>query len=365
MDKKLNIAVAGATGFTGGELCRLLLSHKNLGKLIPASRDEVNLSSVHPNLMGCSLKTTRHEKLLTCPTMADIVFFCTPTGQAMREASVFLDAGVRVVDLSADFRFKSPEDFKVAHGKSHLAASILNEAVYGLTELNRSAIKNAKLVANPGCYVTAFLLAVAPLFRNPLQRIIDKESVIYVSAINGTTGTSKSQNNVHHASVANNILPYSLEGHRHTFEMEDQISQLFDQKMTVDFNTAHAPLPRGIFMQISLKIKEDIDGVGRDQLLTHFTDFYGNGSHGEHFVQVISGKKDKNLLKDYSVYPSMARVCGSNLCHIGLDFNEHNRHIKIISVIDNLVKGAAGSAIQNMNLMFKLNETSGLTHYGT
>ncbi|MFI6648803.1 N-acetyl-gamma-glutamyl-phosphate reductase [Streptomyces sp. NPDC050529] len=360
----LSVGVVGATGYTGGELCRLLLNHPQVHQISPTARGDEHFDRVHSNLMGCGLEFLGVDDLKRQKNDLDVVFFCTPSGEAMRNAPWFLERGIRVIDVSADFRFSDPEVYLRVYGSEHTAPEFLPEAVYGLTELNRENIAKARLVANPGCYVITAILALTPLLRAAWANL---DVPVHISAVNGTTGAgNKPKRSIMHAEVLNSMLPYSMEGHRHGPELETHLAAEAGRPLTMDFNTAHGNFARGIFLQASLAVHPSVREVmTRERILALLTEFYGRGSEKEFFVRVNTLPKTGEInSKEYEVYPSLASVIGSNYCHIGADYDAQRGIIKLLSVTDNLVKGAAGSAIQNMNVMFGLHETAALRTYG-
>ncbi len=365
MMNKLNIAVVGASGLSGGELCRLLLNHSQVGRIHPVSRsNEISFETIHPNLLGSGLHFCTMEDVRKDLDQIDVAFCCTPTGEAMQLVPEFMEHDVRVIDLSADFRFQDQTKFQDVYGKLHQAVPYLEQAVYGITELSRKKIEDARLIANPGCYVITVLLALAPLMKSDFANFA---LPIHISAINGTSGAGATpRRELNHAMSANNMLPYNMEGHRHAPEMEMQLSQLADKDINVIFSTSHGPFPRGIHALISVKVSDlHAEELDRQSLITLYKDYYGDNGKGDPFVIILdSMKKVGKNEKEYSFYPNVARVMGSNFCHIGMDYDRYSNSIKIISVTDNLVKGAAGSALQNMNVMFGLDEREGLRHFG-
>ncbi|CAM4047673.1 N-acetyl-gamma-glutamyl-phosphate reductase [Pseudoalteromonas byunsanensis] len=360
----IKVAIVGSNGLSGGELCRLLLNHPQVDKIYPLARKELDFDIVHPNLLGCGLRFYKQEELQEHLSQIDVVFFCTPTGEAMKSASYFLSKNIKVIDLSADFRFPDAELYKQAHGQEHEDLDNLSRAVYGVSEFNADKLRQAQLIANPGCYVITALLGLAPLMGSAL---VDAQSSIHISAINGTSGAGASlKPEVMHSYANNNILPYNLDGHRHAPELEHQLSLLADQSVNVVFSTAHGAFPRGIYIQASISVPEHVaNTLTREQLLKEYVEYYGKGAEGHYFVRILDHARVGKLnSKQYNIYPSVARVAGSNFCHIGVDFDTQSNTIKVISVTDNLVKGAAGSAIQNMNLAFGFEEHLGLSQFG-
>ncbi|WP_190816221.1 N-acetyl-gamma-glutamyl-phosphate reductase [Saccharopolyspora pogona] len=357
---KLTVGVIGGTGYTGGELCRLLLGHPAVEVILPTSREPRPFARTHPNLRGSGLEFRPVERLEEQAVELDVVFFCTPSGEAMNRAGHFLDRGVRVVDLSADFRFRDVDLYQRIYGREHTAAHLLPEAAYGVTELNRDRVRDARLIANPGCYAITAILALTPLLNGGF---VDLTSPLSIHATNGTTGAGTTPKKaIMHAEVAESMLAYSLEGHRHGPELEAFLSNAIqDPPVRVDINTAHGNFARGIHLQANAGLRQRLD---RDQLLETFTAAYGPGHEGEHFVLVNDVPKQGGVNeKEYDVYPSLGHVVGSNFCHLGVDVDRARGIAKVVAVTDNLVKGAAGSAIQNMNVLFGLDETLGLRTY--
>lgn len=360
----LTIGVVAATGYAGGELCRLLLNHPRVDRIVPTARHGESLEHVHPNLLGSGLAFSTLEALKERAAGIDVVFFCTPSGQAMRHAGWFLDQGCRVIDVSADFRFNDPDLYRSVYGAEHIAPDLLGEAVYGVTELHRDRIAQARLVANPGCYVITAVLALTPVLRSGWA---DLDRPVHIAAVNGTTGAGSTPvRAVMHAEALNSMLPYSLDGHRHAPELETHLASQAGRPLTIDLSTAHGNFARGVYAQASLQAHPaHRAGISRDALIVLLTRFYGQGGSGEYFVRVIDRPKSGQLnAKEYDVYPQLAAVAGSNFCHVGADWDSRRGVIKLVAVTDNLVKGAAGSAIQNMNVMLGLDETCGLTAYG-
>ncbi|MFJ8301258.1 N-acetyl-gamma-glutamyl-phosphate reductase [Streptomyces sp. NPDC094447] len=362
----LTVGIVGATGYAGGELCRLLLNHAHVRRIVPTARSGEIFEQTHPNLLGSGLTFSTFEELRDQAADVDVVFFCTPSGTAMEQARHFLDRGCRVIDVSADFRFGDPDTYERVYGATHAAPDLLDEAVYGVTELHRDRIARARLVANPGCYVITAMLALAPLLRAGLA---DLDQPIRITAVNGTTGAgNKPVRAVMHAEALNSMLAYSLEGHRHAPELETHLAALAGRSLTVDLSTAHGNFARGIFAMISLAVHPEHRGeMSRERLLDLLSRYYHGpqDGHSEPFVRVVTTPRTGGLnAKDYTLYPQLTSVIGSNHCQIGADWDAERGIIKLVSVSDNLIKGAAGSAIQNMNVMLDLPETHALTAYG-
>ncbi|WP_049564764.1 N-acetyl-gamma-glutamyl-phosphate reductase [Streptomyces sp. SBT349] len=364
MSNGMRAAIIGGTGYTGGELCRLLLGHPAVAEVLPTSRGAESFERVHPNLLGSGLRFHDVDEVTAAAGDLDVAFLCTPSGEAMRRAPGLLAAGARVIDLSADFRFADPAAYELAYGRPHTAPDLLPEAVYGVTEFHRKLLPGARLVANPGCYVITALLALEPLLSAGLA---DPAAPLHIAAVNGTTGAGVTpRTEILHAEAFGAMLPYSLQGHRHAPELEERLSGFAGRPVTVDLSTAHGPFARGIHLQASVWIREELRaGLSRERLLTRYTDRYGAGADGEFFVRINTETRLGGLTdKDYRRYPNPTSVTGSNFCHIGVDYDARRGVAKVVSVTDNLVKGAAGSAVQNMNVMLGLDETAGLRGYG-
>ncbi len=355
--------IVGGGGFVGGEVCRLLLGHPGVAEILPTSSRADAFERVHRNLSGSGLEFLDLDALLARAEELDFVFFCTPSGEAMRLAPRLLESGAAVIDLSADFRFADPDRYRRTYGEEHVCPERLADAVCGITELYRAEIAQTRLVANPGCYVIAAALALAPIARSDRVRL---EPFIQIAAINGTTGAGQvPRREVMHAHAFGSVLPYSMNGHRHCAELEARLFELAGRPIVVSLATAHGNFARGIYLHATLPAPERGAASSRESLVALYLDFYGRGHEGEHFVLVNDlPRQETGNVKEYDIYPSLGGVIGSNFCHLGLDFDPDRGLIKVMATIDNLVKGAAGSAIQNMNLMLGVDETTGLRSYG-
>ncbi len=337
----INVGIVGGTGYTGVELLRLLMGHPETRIRVITSRAESGkaVAELFPNLRG-HLDLHFSEPAADALGACDLVFFATPNGTAMEMVPALLDMGVRVVDLAADFRLRDPAQWAQWYGMDHACPELLEEAVYGLPELNRDAIASARLVANPGCYPTAVCLGFLPLLE---AGIVDNNTLI-ADAKSGVSGAGRK------ASVATlmgecgeSFKAYAASGHRHLPEIRQNLSQLTGESVGLTFVPHLVPMIRGIEATLYARLKGDL-GVGDLQGL--FEARYGN----EPFVDVMP----------FGAHPETRSVRGVNQCRIALHRPEEGDTLVILSVIDNLVKGAAGQAIQNMNLMFGLDEAIGL-----
>ncbi|HEV3071798.1 MAG TPA: N-acetyl-gamma-glutamyl-phosphate reductase [Solirubrobacteraceae bacterium] len=357
----IRVGIHGASGPVGRELCRLLLGHPAVATIIPASRGAEPLERVHRNLLGSGLTFSDPQMLLESADELDVVFVASPAGEAMELAPRMLAAGVRVIDLGGDFRFADPTLYERVYHIAHSAPQLLERAVYGVTELERDRVARSDLIANPGCYAITAILALAPLLAEHAPDSIS------IHAINGTTGAGTTpRREVMHAAAAGDMLPYNLDAHRHAPELEDQLGRLADRPVQVELSTAHGPFARGIYLLASLPAADGrCATISREALTDLYHNRYGRGDTGEFFVRINDHpRRLSGNAKEYDIYPSMASVTGSNFCHIGLDYDAGRGVIKVVAVTDNLVKGAAGSAIQNMNVMLALDEREGISHYG-
>lgn len=335
------VAVVGASGYTGVELLRLLAGHDGVEISGVTSRQFAGqpVSEQFPSLRGC---VDKHFELLDPAGVAqrsDLVFTAVPHQTAMEMVPALLDNGARVIDLSADFRLADEATY-AAWYQEHTAPSLLAEAVYGLPELNRARIGDARLVANPGCYPTSAALALAPLLTggriDPASIIIDSKS--------GASGAGRGAKiGSLYCEVNEGFKAYGLPKHRHTPEIEQTLSGLAGQPITVNFTPHLIPANRGILSTCYASLTGSVDV---DELHSLFRSRYA----AEPFVRVLPEGQ----------LPDIAQVRGSNFCDIGLVVDRRTNRIIVVSVIDNLVKGAAGQAIQNMNLMLGLPETKGL-----
>ncbi len=342
---KIKVGIVGGTGYTGVELLRLLVLHPNVEIKIITSRAEAgkNVADMFPNLRGhLDLKFVPMDNgaLKSC----DLVYFATPNGIAMQWTPELIQAGVRVIDLAADFRFKDAEEWQKWYGQVHACPELLETAVYGLPEVNRNQVKTAQLIANPGCYPTAVQLGFLPLLE---QGLVDLDSLI-ADCKSGVSGAGRKANvGSLLCEAGENFMAYAVSGHRHQPEikqgMEIVLSECGQRDLAVDFTfVPHlTPMARGIHATLYARLnKDDIDLI----------QLFENRFASECFVDVMP----------IGSHPETRSVRGANTCRISVHHNKGNNRVVILAVIDNLVKGAAGQAVQNMNIMFGLEETSGL-----
>ncbi len=335
----MRIAIAGATGYTGLELMRILSAHPHItiGALTSETYAGREFAHVYPGYLKRDLP--RLEPLVpeTIAAKADIVFTALPHKEAMRVVPALLRHGSRVIDLSADFRFKSQKTYERWY-QEHSAPSLLNKAVYGLPELHRAAIKKAKLVANPGCYPTSIILPLLPLVR---KNMITLSSIIADSK-SGVSGAGRGAKTASlYCEVSETFKAYGVFEHRHQPEIEEQLSAVTGSQVKIAFAPHLVPMSRGMLSTIYARVKTNARAQDIQDVLE-------NAYRKEPFVRILPTGS----------LPHTAGVRGTNFCDIG--FRLQDRQLVLVSCIDNLVKGASGQAVQNMNIMLGLPETTAL-----
>jgi N-acetyl-gamma-glutamyl-phosphate reductase common form len=335
----LRAAIYGASGYAGGELLRLLLDHPEAEPTAVVSRSQVgkSVASVHGHLARLT-DLVFTDSLAADASEPDVVFLAGPHGFALEAAPSLLDRGIPVVDLSADFRLKDTGSFEKHYGPAPASFARRSEFVYGLPELFRDQIAGARAVASPGCFATAATLAVAPLWK---AAMVLPEVPVSVFAVTGSSGAGVAPSpTTHHPRRAGAFFAYGLNGHRHLPEIEESLSTVGPPAAgRIVFQTHSAPLVRGIFTTAVVPLKTPLDEAALRRV---YEDAYG----GEFFIRIVDGS------------PDVGAVRGTNFADIGVASG--GPVVRIFVAIDNLVKGAAGQAIQAMNIMFRLPETSGL-----
>ena len=339
---KIKVGIVGGTGYTGVELLRILSRHEQVELVAITSRSEkdVPVAQMFPSLrhvVDLKFSDPQSGLLETC----DVVFFATPHGVAMAQTPALLAAGVRVIDLSADFRIKDPQVFERWYKIAHTCVDVLGEAVYGLTELNREAVKTARVLANPGCYPTTMQLGLYPLLE---QKLIDVSRVI-ADCKSGVSGAGrKAEMGSLFSETADSIKAYGVAGHRHTPETQAQLSRFAGEEVSLTFVPHLTPMIRGMHSTMYVRLNEQGQALDNTAIQNLFETCYAN----EPFVDVMP----------WGSQPETRSVRGSNMLRIALQ--RHGDLLIILVVQDNLVKGASGQAVQNMNVMFDLSETMGL-----
>ncbi|ALQ50886.1 N-acetyl-gamma-glutamyl-phosphate reductase [Nitrosomonas ureae] len=334
----INVGIVGGTGYTGVELLRLLVLHPRVKIKAITSRSEagINVADLFTNLRGhidLKFSDPADAKLNKC----DLVFFATPNGIAMQQAESLLQAGVKVIDLAADFRIKNIAEWEKWYGMQHACPTLITEAVYGLPEINRELVKNARLIANPGCYPTAVQLGFLPLIE---AGIIDVNHLI-ADVKSGVSGAGrKAEIHTLLAEASDNFKAYGVPGHRHLPEIKQGLSNIAQKPVNLTFVPHLVPMIRGIHATLYAKLIQQVD----------LQALYEKRYQNEAFVDVLPAGK----------HPETRSVRGSNICRIAVHQPQNSDTVVVLSVTDNLVKGAAGQAIQNMNIMFDLPETLGI-----
>ena len=339
----IKVGIIGGTGYTGVELIRLLYMHPQAEIVAITSRTEAgrSLAEYFPNFAGLSeLEFT--EPASTPFQFCDLIFFATPNGTAMKVAPELLSAGKKIIDLAADFRLNDAAVWQQWYGEEHACANLLAEAVYGLPEINRAKIKNAKLIANPGCYPTSVILGFLPLLE---QGLVDPKHLI-ADAKSGVSGAGRGAKlGSLHAEVSENFKAYGVGGHRHLPEITQVLNSVGDNNVQLTFIPHLLPMNRGIHATLYANIS--------DQNSADLTQLYRERYRKEPFVTVL----------DAGIHPETRAVRGTNRCILSVN-RVSEEQIVVLSVIDNLVKGAAGQAVQNMNIMYDLPENTGLEAVG-
>ncbi len=339
MDKK-KVAVLGASGYTGSDLLRFLLQHPNVGitYLTAEKHAGKKISEVFPHLKGLIDLELKSLKPKSIPKNIDVIFAALPHGTSAAVIKELYDRDVKIIDLGADFRI-SNKNYKKWYGQ-HPCPELIKKAVYGITELNRENIKEAKLVANPGCYPTSSILGIAPLVKN---KLVDESSII-VDSKSGVSGAGRSPSLDYHFSEVNEGLKaYKVGEHRHIPEIEEALSNYSGLNVKVSFTPHLIPMDRGILSTIYVNLSKKLT-------TKKLIDIYKSHYKDEQFVRISSEK----------IYPSTKQVRGSNFCDIGVKVNSAGNRAVIVSVIDNLVKGASGQAVQNMNVMLGYDELTAI-----
>ncbi|OYT54868.1 MAG: N-acetyl-gamma-glutamyl-phosphate reductase [Candidatus Altiarchaeales archaeon ex4484_2] len=334
-----SVAVIGASGYIGSELLRLLVNHPKIDEIIPVSRSLAGkkVSSHLTYLRGFLDAEFREMDLENLD--ADFLYVAAPPGEWINSMQSVLERGIKVVSMGGKFRIKNPEiDSKTYPGFDN--PELLDKAVYGLPELYREEIKKASFIANPGCYTTSIILALAPLSRH--KKSLDLGRIV-VSSVSGSSGAgAKPSRFLHHPEMSSNLRPYRVLEHRHTPEMEHILSREFDSDLSISFTPSIGNHCRGILSYVNLFSNGEID-LGK-----LFGDFYSE----EFFVRILSSAGEN--------VPNLKDVINTNFCDIGVNFDRGRGRILLLSATDNLIKGGSGTAVQNMNLMLGLDERLGL-----
>jgi len=337
----IKIGIAGASGYTGLELIRLLEGHPEtrLSVLTSETYQGKSIAAVFPSLNGIidiNLQALDSEILKSC----DVVFLALPHTAGMDKLPDLMKSGCKIVDLSADYRLKDADAYLEWYSLTHTHPELLQQVVYGLPELHRKKIKSAQAVSNPGCYPTSVILGLAPLMKTDW---VDLNSIISDSK-SGISGAGRKPSvNTHFCEANEGVNPYGIAGHRHIPEIEQELSNLAGKPLNISFSPHLIPMNRGMLSTIYINLKKNLND---DDLIEHYQNFYKD----EFFVRILS--KDK--------FSNTRFVSGSNFCAIGIKVDTRVNRLIVTSALDNLVKGASGQAIQNMNIMLGMEEKTGL-----
>lgn len=338
----IKVGIIGATGYAGSELVRILLGHKDVEIKWYGSRSYIDkkYASIYQNFFQLVDATCMDDNMEALADQVDVIFTATPQGLCASLVNEEILSKVKIIDLSADFRIKDVKVYEEWYKLEHKSPQFIEEAVYGLCEINREDVKKARLVANPGCYTTCSILTCYPLVK---EGIIDPNTII-VDAKSGTSGAGRGAkvDNLF-CEVNENMKAYGVATHRHTPEIEEQLGYACGEKITINFTPHLVPMNRGILATAYASLKKD---VTYEEVKAIYDKYYAD----EKFVRVL--EKD--------VCPQTKWVEGSNYVDVNFKIDPRTNRIIMMGAIDNLVKGAAGQAVQNMNLMFDLKESEGL-----
>ena len=336
-------AILGSTGYTALELIKILLGHPQVEITALTTRQDgsPHVSGVHPHLAGQLDLACERLDVAEIAERADVVFGCLPHGASMATIPELLDAGLRVIDLSADYRLDDAQTYSQWYGLEHTDPDRLAETPYGLPELPGHGVdETVELVANPGCYTSASILGLAPLLS---EGLIEATGII-IDAKSGVSGAGRSPKLSNLYPECNeSISPYGVGNHRHTPEMEQELSTLAGKPVRLTFSPHLIPMTRGMLSTVYINLNQAITD---EKLVEHYRSFY----KGENFIRVLNPGK----------FASSHHVLSSNFCDIGLKVDSRNQRLIITSALDNLIKGASGQAVQNMNIMLGLDEKTGL-----
>ena len=346
----MKIGIIGGSGYVGGELLRLLLLHPNIEVTMVTSRQSVGdyVFNIHPNLRGVTQLKFVPQNISELQKNCDLVFTATPHGGAVNLIPGLLEVGLKVIDMSADFRLKNPDDYEKWYGWTHSNSDLLKTAVYGLPELHRDAIKNATLVACPGCMATATILGLAPIVNAGL---VETEKIIVDLKVGSSGGGGKPTIVSHHPERFGGVRPYKVTGHRHVAEVQQELNNLTKSNCLISFTPHAVNMVRGILSTIHLFPQQSI--TNKD-VWKVFRDYYSD----EPFIRLVKYKRGPYTLPDPKI------VLGTNICDIGFEIDSRVNRLIVFSAIDNMVKGASGQAVQCLNILMGVPEETGLNSIG-
>ena len=344
------VGIVGATGYMGGEALRVLLEHPGVEVAWATSRGGENVGRFHPNLYNAPIRLIHPDEATAC----DVVFLALPTAASIEAAAKFIELGCRVIDLGAAFRLRDREIWEEVYGQNHAQWQLAEQAVYGIPELHGDAIRGARLVANPGCFSSAVILGLAPLLR---ENLIDPRRIV-VDGLSGTAGIGAELSRAaHHPEIGGNLIVYNAIGHRHSFEMEQELGLVAGRSVSIHFTPTYVPIVRGILALCHVFPARE---VSREVLLGLYRSAYPAGG----FVQVYDLPTEEGGAWTYEPYPWVSAVAGTNYCQIGLDVDRRRGRIVVMSVLDSIGKGGAHVGVENMNRMLGLAPETGLSRRG-
>ncbi len=346
----LKIGIIGGSGYVGSELLRLLLLHPEVEVTTVTSRQSAGeyIFNTHPNLRGITQLKFVPMDIAEISKNCDLVFTATPHGGSVNLVPKLLEAGLKVIDMSADFRLKNPADYDKWYGWTHAHPEMLKDAAYGLPELHRQEIKNARLIACAGCEATAAILALAPIVKAGL---VEKDRIVVDLKVGSSGGGSKPSPASHHPERASGVRPYKVVGHRHIAEVEQELNALSSEPLTISFTPHAVNIIRGILATIHTFPKQKLENK---DLWRAYRGMYGS----EPFIRLVKYQKGPSQLPDPKV------TIGTNFCDVGFEIDEHANRLILFSAIDNMVKGAAGQGVQCLNILMGIDETTGLKSTG-
>ena len=343
--EKIKVSIIGASGYTGGELLRLLINHPyvEINQITSSSYYGKFAYKAHPNLRkATNLKFCGVDEIEN----TDLLFLCTPHGESMKNIDRYRALADRIIDLSGDFRLNDVSEFEKWYNQPHLNPEMLNDFVYGIPEIHRNEMKDAKYISSAGCNATTTILGLYPLFKNGLVEI-DK-TVVEVK-VGSSEGGKKSSFSTHHPERSGAMRSYKPTAHRHAAEIVQELS--FDEKIQVHFSATSVDMIRGTMATSHVFLKENLQ---EKDIWKLYRQAYGK----EPFIRIIKEKEGNYR------YPEPKLCIGTNYCDIGFERDPHSNRLVVISAIDNLMKGAAGQALQAFNIMYGINETVGLEFTG-
>jgi len=349
-EENMRVGIIGGSGYVGGELLRLLLLHQQVEVTSVISRKNAGeyVFAVHPNLRGATQLKFLPLDFSVIAKNCDLVFMATPHGSSVNLVPKLLEMGLRVIDMSADFRLKNPVGYVKWYGWEHTHPELLEEAVYGSTELHRQEIKNARLIACPGCMAIATILGLAPMVK---AEVIEKDRIVVDAKIGSSGAGSNPSLASHHPERFGGVRPYKTVGHRHIAEIEQELNLLANGPVTISFSPHAVNIVRGILSTIHVFLTKPL---ATKEIWKMFRSYYQE----EPFVRLVRYKKGPYRLPDPKV------VMGTNFCDIGFELDPHANRLVILSAVDNIMKGAAGQGVQCLNVILGVDEKTGLESMG-